>query len=111
MGNINTSEKLKVFISQPMAGRTDEEILKERNDIMDHLRKLYADKDVVLVNSFFDLDIQSKRPNVRMLGMSIELLAEVDLMVQAPNWFCARGCNVENLVASEYDIPIMDMDE
>ena len=102
---------MKVFISQPMAGRTDEDILQEREEILKCLQKRYPDKEITVINSFFECDIQSRRPNVRMLGMSIELLAEADLMVQAPNWFCANGCNVENLVASEYDIPIIDMDE
>lgn len=102
---------MKIFVSQPMAGSTKDEILAERERILDIVKRLYASEEIQLVNSYFELDVDSKRPNVRMLGMSIELLAEADLAVFGTDWAVARGCTVEYSVAKAYHIDILDLDE
>ena len=44
---------MKVFISQPMRDKTDEEILKERERAIDRIYEKYHSVDVEILDSFF----------------------------------------------------------
>lgn len=102
---------MNVFISQPMRNRSDEEIKTERQKIMEYVQKLYPDKKAEEINSFFDMDVQSKNVPLRMLGMSLELLAEADVAVFADGWSVARGCRIEHDAAKAYGIRILDLED
>ena len=43
---------LKLFISQPMRGKTDEEILEERNKAVQHVKDALGE-DIEVIDSFF----------------------------------------------------------
>ena len=103
-------EKMNVFIGQPMRGRTDEEIGEERRKVMEYVAKLYPDRQVTEINSLFDTDVESHNVPLRMLGMSIELLAEADIAVFTEGWVAARGCKIEYDCAGKYGIRILDLD-
>lgn len=90
----------KIFISQPMKDRTDEEIMQERNRIM----AKWTNKSVEFIDSFF-CEGASKNP-IDSIGKSISLMGEADLVVFAPGWEDARGCRIEHEVAKEYGIQI-----
>ena len=105
---------MNVFISQPMRNRSDEEIKAERQKIMEYVQKLYALEKTEEIDSFFDvgkLDINSKNFPLRMLGMSLELLAEADVAVFADGWSVARGCRIEHDAAKAYGIKILDLED
>lgn len=102
--------KMKVFISQPMRGRSSEEIKEERTRILATLSLMYKDSEIEEIQSYFEEDVESKNPPVAMLGKSIELMAEADLVVLAPDWCVARGCVIEEKVAYDYGLEIVDMD-
>lgn len=89
----------KIFISQPMKGRTTEEIMQERNDIM----AKWTNKSVEFIDSFF---CEPGKNSTELLGKSIFLMGEADLVVFAPGWENARGCRIEHQVTKEYGIPI-----
>lgn len=94
---------MKIFISQPMNGKTDEEILKVRKDIIKKLN--INEKDVV---DSWVADEKIADP-IQMLGMSIEKMAEADMIVFAEGWYNARGCKIEYQTAIEYKKPIINM--
>jgi len=75
---------MKIFISQPMNGKTDEEILKVRKDIIKKLN--INEKDVI---DSWVADDKIGDP-IQMLGMSIEKMAEADIIVLAEGWHLAR---------------------
>ncbi len=43
---------MKLFISQPMNGKTDEQIKKERNEIIEEVKKEYLNP-IEVIDSFF----------------------------------------------------------
>ena len=88
----------KLFISQPMKGKTDEEIMTERSRIIDEARKLYG--DVKIIDSFFAG--QDTSNPVRCLSRSLKKLACADIVWFAPGWECANGCWIEHEVAKRY---------
>ena len=92
----------KLFISQPMKGKSDEEILKERNKAIAEAERLCGDV-VEVLDSFFQGAPANANP-LWFLGKSLELLAQADVAYFAPGWADARGCKIEHLCAVEYGI-------
>lgn len=45
---------MKLFISQPMAGKTDKEILDERERVLCNVKELFPDKEIEVIDSFFE---------------------------------------------------------
>ena len=94
---------MKVFISQPMTGRTKEEILSERNKIVETLNKC----DIEVLDSYFeDYDPQDRSTPIKYLAKSIEVLADADILLCVGNWENSRGCKVEYECAKQYGISI-----
>lgn len=93
----------RLFISQPMNGRTNEEIEKERENIIQVCKELYGEVEVI--DSFFKDAPHDAKP-LWYLGKSIELLSEADVAAFAPGWKEARGCTIEHECAKEYGIEI-----
>lgn len=92
----------KLFISQPMNGKTDKEILTVRADAIQAARDS-VEEDVEVIDSFFQSAPADARP-MWFLGKSLELLSTADIAYFAPGWNKARGCRIENLCAEEYGI-------
>lgn len=92
----------KLFISQPMKGKSDEDILKERDTA---IRKAEAvvGEPVKVIDSFFQNAPADARP-LWFLGKSLELLSTADVAYFAPGWDEARGCKIEHMCAVEYGI-------
>ncbi len=95
----------KLFISQPMRGRTDVEILKERELLIEAAKREHG--DVEPLDSFFKFDPGNGAP-LAFLGESLKRLAEADIAVFAPGWENARGCRIEHICCEEYGIKIED---
>lgn len=92
---------MKIFISQPMNGRTNEEIMVERSLAIAELSKKI---EVSLIDTLFDLE---NKPPLYYLGKSIEAMADADLVVFIGNWENARGCRIEYETAREYNKNIL----
>ena len=95
----------KIFISQPMNGKTNEEIEDERNYIIDKLRedKLRENESVEIIDSFFKDKPYESSP-LWYLGESIKLMSEADIVFFCNGWQTARGCQIEHDCALEYGI-------
>jgi hypothetical protein len=96
----------KLFISQPMRGKTDEEILKEREKAVASAEKHLGEK-VEVIDSFFRNAPAEAKP-LWFLGKSLELLSTADVAYFAPGWEEARGCRIENTCAIEYGITVIE---
>ena len=96
----------KLFISQPMRGKTDEEILKEREKAVASAEKHLGEK-VEVIDSFFQNAPAEAKP-LWFLGKSLELLSTADVAYFAPGWEEARGCRIENTCAIEYGITVIE---
>ena len=99
----------KLFISQPMKGLTDEEILKTREKIRVKAEKVIGEP-VKLIDSFikdYPGEINKHVP-VFYLGKSIQLLSQADIAYFVEDWRNARGCLIEHEVARQYGIKIIE---
>ena len=103
---------IKLFISQPMKGRTDEEILAERERVAKAVQEVYED-EVEVIDSFFAGEADDASP-LELLGRSIQLMAGADLVYFARGWEKSRGCKIEHACAEEYGKEVaveMDLNE
>lgn len=96
----------KLFISQPMRDKTDEEILVERNKAISIARTILKD-DVEVIDSFFQNASAEAKP-LWFLGKSIELLSTADIVYFCDGWQDYRGCRIEHECAVEYGIERID---
>lgn len=96
----------KIFISQPMRDKTQEQIVNARNEAVAIIREKYND-DVTILESykpeFKDL------PPIACLGESLKIMAEADIVVFIGDWTSARGCEIEHEVADKYGKTIIEV--
>ncbi len=92
----------KLFISQPMAGKTDEEIKETRKKAIEYAELLLGEK-VEVIESFLEGAPAEAKP-LWFLGKSIELLSQADVVYFVKGWDKARGCKIEHQCAVAYDI-------
>lgn len=106
--------KYKVFISQPMAGRTLDEVLEERMQIINILNGLSTcmmamDVEIEIIESFEANRFNANTKPLEGLGGSIQKMQDADIVVFAPGWEQSKGCKVEHLCATEYGLSLIHL--
>lgn len=96
---------IKVFISQPMKDKSDEDILNERKTSIDVIKSLYNDEVEIIDSYFTDYNPNNGCIPLKYLSKSLELLADADVAYFAKGWERARGCKIEHDAAVAYGIP------
>lgn len=95
----------KLFISQPMYGRTKKSIIFERNVIAKKAEAMLGEK-VQVIDSYFD---SGKDYNpLWQLAKSLESLSQADIAFFADDWKYYRGCRIEHKACEEYGIKILN---
>lgn len=107
-----------IFISQPMTGKSEEEILATRQEAIDKIHQL-ASKDgeqVNIIDSYID-DATRNEFQGRMgdainwdiywLSQSLQKLALADTIWLCDGWEYSKGCNVELECAIQYGLDIV----
>ena len=102
---------MKVFISQPMKGLTEDEIKANRKKAIDLIALKY-NGDVEFIDSFIEGNVP-KTNNIAAyyLGKSIEMMADAEAVAFLPGYEKARGCMIEYNVARSYGYTIIMIDD
>lgn len=90
---------MKIMISQPMNGKTEEQIREEREEIT---KRLQEEGHEVVDTIFIEEAPKNCNIAVYYLAKSIEMIGKVDALYFMKNWEKARGCKIEHQVAVEY---------
>ena len=89
---------MKLMISQPMRGKTNEQIREERAELVKQLEaEGHEVVDTIIENAPADEDAA-----IYCLSQSIRYIGQVDGVVFMPGYYNARGCRIEHDVAREY---------
>ena len=94
---------MKVMISLPMNGHSDDDVKKR----MEVLKKQFASMHIEVLNSFLNVpaDESVRNEHVFYLGRSIMMfLAHADAVYFDNGWEQARGCKIEHEVCKQYGI-------
>ena len=97
---------MKIFISQPMKGLTEEQIRKNRKEVVDLLE---AYGHTIIDSVFPDFNSSTiKNTPLYYLGMSLQLIAEeADAVYFMDGWSGTRGCKMEYKACKEYGVQIL----
>ena len=98
---------MKVMISQPMRGKTNEQIREEKERLV---KELETKGDIVL-DTVFEEAPKNVDEAVWFLAKSIEYLANADTVIFMPGWNRARGCKIEHEIAVEYGKEVIYINE
>ena len=102
-------KKKMAMISQPMRGKTDEEILDVRNRIAAKLQKAgYEVADTVF--HFTDEQMNElgvKNHAIYYIANSILAMSRCDCVYFAKGWENMRGCRIEHFIAAAYGMEVM----
>lgn len=93
----------KVFISQPMTGKSFEEITNERKSLVEQFNK----NEFEVIDSVIDKIPNVKNSGLYCLGKSLKLLSDADVAIFMDGWQTARGCWIEHECCIRYNIPII----
>lgn len=85
------------MISQPMRGKTNKQIRKEREQLI----KALENEGFNVMDTIIE-DFDDKIDPVFYLVKSLEYLANADCVFFMKGWEKARGCKIEHEVAVEY---------
>ena len=97
---------MKIMISQPMRGKTNEEIRLEREILIEQLES----KGYVVIDTIISEEAPKDiNEAIFYLSKSIEFIGKVDGVVFMPGWENARGCKIEYQVAKNYGKFIMEV--
>ena len=96
----------RLFISQPMKGKSDADILATRERAIESAKRAVGE-DVEIIDSFFQNAPADARP-LWFLGKSLELLSTADVAYFAKGWEAARGCKIEHDAAVAYGLEIIE---
>lgn len=95
----------KVFISQPMRGKTDQEIKDERKAIIKIVNEKLGE-DAEILDSYFE-DFNGNA--LAFLAKSIEVLSSADVAIFGKGWENARGCAIEHQCCVSYGIETVEL--
>lgn len=90
---------MKIMISQPMNGKTTEQIMNERKNIV---IKLEAEGHTVVNTIFAEETPADCDTALFYLAKSIDAMSKVDAVLFMKGWNEARGCGIEHLIADAY---------
>ncbi len=79
---------MQFFISQPMNGRTDEEIFAERKHVIELIKGEHPDAEIV--DSFVHDQLKEKHGGLRYLAKSLDMPDEADVIYVVPGCGKAR---------------------
>lgn len=96
----------KLFISQPMSGKTEEEIMAVRERAIASAFRHFEEKPEVIDSYFKEAPVDANP--LWYLAKSLELLSTADVVYFAEGWEDARGCRIENTCAIEYGIDVIE---
>lgn len=91
---------MKIMISQLMRGKTNEQIMTERQELVEKLKKQGHE---VVDTVFAEETPKDCDTALYYLSKSIEAIGKVDGVVFMKGWENARGCRIEYEVAVAYN--------
>ena len=103
---------MKAMISQPMAGKTPEEIVETRNRAIEFLEENgYEVVNTLFTDMWYSESSMKDRGVVNKplcyLAKSLENMSLCDVVYFCKGWEWARGCRIEQEAAKAYGLFVM----
>lgn len=107
-----TATVKKAMISQPMAGKTDEEITAARDHAVAKLRQMgYEVVNTLFTDEWYSDEAMEERGVVQVplcyLAKSLENMSLCHAAYFVKGWEGARGCRIEHEAAEAYGLEVL----
>jgi len=104
---------MKAMISQPMAGKSEEEIITARNHAISALENAgYEVVNTLFTDEWYSKESMQKRgvanPPLCFLAKSLENMSLCHAVYFCKGWENARGCRIEHDAAVAYGLSIIE---
>lgn len=104
--------KKRAMLSQPMAGKSDDEIVATREKAISFLEKTGCEVvNTLFTDEWYSRDNMKKRGVVQIplcfLAKSLENMSLCHVAYFCKGWENARGCRIEHEAAKEYGLEII----
>ena len=104
--------KLKAMLSQPMAGKSEQEIVETRNRAIDFLEEQgYEVVNTLFTDEWYSQENMEKRGVVQIplcfLAKSLENMSLCHAAFFCKGWENARGCRIEHDSAIAYGLTVL----
>lgn len=108
--------KKKVMLSQPMAGKSEEEIIATRNRAVEKLEAAgYEAVNTLFTDEWYSPEKMEERGVVQIplcfLAKSLENMSLCHAAYFCKDWKYARGCRIEHAAAKAYGLDILYEDD
>ena len=102
--NTPVKQTKNLFISQPMRGLTNEEIMNVRQKATKFISDKYPDYTISVLPSYKEQpdNTYNATSAVNLLGNAISLMARANVIYFVPGWQKSRGCQIENEIARRW---------
>lgn len=105
--------KKKAMLSQPMAGRTEQEIIETRNRAIAELeRRGYEVVNTLFTDEWYSAEKMTERGVVQIplcfLAKSLENMSLCHAAFFCLGWQNARGCRIEHDAAVAYGLEVIE---
>ena len=102
----------KVFISQLMKDKTDEEIITKRQELFELLQERFPETEFQLLPSYLNLEEEDEAPycvpvnnlSIWYLARSISFLSCADIVILEKEYWKGRGTRVEHEICEIYGL-------
>lgn len=95
---------MKVMISQPMAGKSVEQVKEERQRVVERLTKMgHEVVDSVIAKE----PPQTSHVALWYLGGALQIMSTCDAVLFMKGWDTARGCRIEHQAVLDYGLELM----
>lgn len=109
---------MKVMISQPMQGKTHEEIVAKRDEAAAYLELMgHEVVNTLFTNPQIDVDVVNatdkngiKNLPLNYLARSLRFMSYCDAVYFCKGWKDARGCRIEYDAAVAYGLQVIEED-
>lgn len=103
---------MKAMLSQPMAGKTEDQITEDRNRAIAYLESQgYEVINTRFTDEWYSKENMEKRGVVNIplcfMAKSLEHMCLVDVVYFVKGWENARGCRIEHEAAVAYGMEII----
>lgn len=106
------TERMRAMISQPMAGKTDEEIAEARDKAVAELESMgYEVVNTLFTDEWYSKEAMESRGVVQVplcfLAKSLESMCLCHAAYFCEGWEQARGCRIEHYAAVAYGVEVI----
>lgn len=102
----NEHKPVKIFLSHPMSGLSEDEIMNIRYKAYHYIASK-INENIEIIDNYHHKDIPENAGRLWHLGTSIRQMEEADAIYFCDGWEKSEGCNIERKICALYHLRVI----